>query len=120
MRNFKLLFITTFSLLFLVAGVKPIDQQYTGEINILSNPGFENGLDDWDESDGTFSRESSDVYLGTTSSKWDSDGSGQFLDSDAVTIPKALQGKLCILEFNYKGGDAGLKFVSYYVSAYVG
>lgn len=115
--KFIVLLLTT---LFLVGAQKATVQSFKSEINVLDNPGFEYGLSKWTASAGSFTKETSDVWLGSTSGKWDAGASGQYLDSQAVDVPKALYNKLCVIEFHYNGGDANLKVGAWDGSAYLG
>jgi len=71
-------------------------------VNILLNPGFENGLARWTASGGTLAKETTNPGHGTASASWDASGSSQTLKSTAVTIPKALYGNSCYAAIHYR------------------
>lgn len=77
------------------ASLVDVDKAFLPNLNILLNPGFENGRASWTASAGTFSTATSgsNLLLGKVSATWDSSGAGQTLTSTAVTIPNGLRGQ---------------------------
>jgi hypothetical protein len=89
-----------------------IDQQYSNQISIIANPGFENGISRWEiTGSGTLQTTStaSQVYLGAVSGVWDASASGEFLRSRLSngTIQKGLENVACEASFYYLW-DAGV------------
>lgn len=79
------------------------------DINILTNPGFENGKSKWTASGGTFTvtTTAANVGAGTTGGSWDASGA-QTLTSAQATLPAGLYGQVCHVSTLYKGGDTNL------------
>lgn len=87
-----------------------LDESKTTNVNLLSNPGFEQGIARWTNSGGgTLTRETgSNVGVGDSSGAWDASAASDTLTSEQVTIPTGLQNRFCSASFIYKGGDANL------------
>ena len=89
-----------------MASLSPIDQQYNPTINLLENPGFENGLASWEfTGSSTLAKETlpANIYVGKASATWDASASGEFLRSriaDSV-VPAGLDANSCVLSFWY-------------------
>lgn len=77
------------------ATLNDVDKAILVPLNILQNPGFENGKSKWTASGGTFTTVTSGTNLltGLVSATWDSSSASQTLTSTALTIPKGLYGK---------------------------
>lgn len=77
------------------ATLNDVDKAFVEHKNILTNPGFENGLSSWTASGGTFAVATSGTNLltGKASVTWDSSSASQTLTSTAVAIPNGLKGK---------------------------
>lgn len=63
-----------------------VQNQFFTPLNLLKNPGFENGKAGWTASGGTFTYSTSNVVVatGTASGDWDSNAASQTLSADAV------------------------------------
>jgi hypothetical protein len=114
---------TIFTLLALIlsvtsahADITAVGQQKIQSIELLTNPGFENGKARWTNVGGTFSIVTSGsnfLGIGKSSATWQASGSGQYLESETVTVPVALQGKACGASFQTFGGDGNLQLQAY-------
>lgn len=70
--------------------------------NLLSNPGAENGKAKWSiTGSSSLSLDTSTPLEGSTSLVWDASASGEFLRSEAITVPQGLKGRTCAVEMNY-------------------
>lgn len=88
-----------------------VDKQELTNVNILENPGFENGLTRWSNAgSGVFALEISgaNLALGARSASWDAAAASDTLTSRQITIPSGLQGRACFASFLYKGGDTNI------------
>ncbi len=85
-------------------------RQELGDVNLIENPGGENGLQRWTNSGGgTFSIESgANVGVGTRSLSWDASAASDTLTSRQASVPVGLQNRFCYASFLYKGGDTNL------------
>ena len=62
-----------------------VEKQAVKELNILKNPGFENSLDGWTASGGSFTRYTgADRGFGSTSGNWDPSAAAQTLTGTRV------------------------------------
>lgn len=81
-------------------------------VNVLSNPGFEDGASiNWTNSGGTYTEvtSGSNLLFGEKSVTFDASATGQYVQSDLYDIPVGLQGTNCEASIYYKGGDTNLK-----------
>lgn len=81
-------------------------------VNLLQNPGFEDGaLSNWSSTGGTYAEVTSGANLlfGEKSVTFTASGSGQFFESALVTIPEGLAGRNCQATIFYKGGSTALR-----------
>lgn len=94
------------------AQLKTVDSQYFSNVNILKNPGFENGLTQWVASAGTFALvTSTNVGFGFASASWTPSAISQTLKSNLAAIPQVMQGSTsCAVSFFYKGSDSNLNY----------
>lgn len=104
-------------LLFLIptlalAQLKTVDLQYFPNINIVRNPGFENGRIDWQASGGSYQLvTATNIGFGSASASWQPSANAQTFKSTLASIPQGMQGSLqCSLSFYYKGSDANLNY----------
>ena len=79
MRNLLLILLVPFFAL----GFTGVDKAKLGigNINYLSNPGFESGTGGWSASGGTFTRTTLNKQFGSASGSWDSSAASQTLTS---------------------------------------
>lgn len=94
------------------ADITQVGKQGLQSIELLTNPGFENGKARWTNSGGSFSLVTSGgnfLGIGRTNATWQASASGQYLESETVTVPVALQGKACSASIMTFGGDANLQ-----------
>ncbi len=87
-------------------------------VNLLADANFdmESGTSNWTASGGTLGTETVNPLFGLTSLTWDSNGSTQTLDSDAITVIEGLKGASCMSRIFYlwdagTSGDLQLKLV---------
>jgi hypothetical protein len=81
-------------------------------INLLANPGFEDGAtSSWTNSGGTYAEvtSGSNLLFGEKSATFQAANSGEYFQSELVTIPEILKGKPCAVYIHSKGGDGNLK-----------
>jgi len=80
-----------------------------GGINILENSDFEAGLSDWTNSGASTLVDTGTPIFGLKSATWDPSTTGEFLTSDAVSIPVGLQGAECsaISYYLWDSGSSG-------------
>jgi hypothetical protein len=78
----------------------------SGGINLIGNPGFETGVaSDWTATGGSFSDTTNVTELinGGKSGKWDSNGTGQTLETTKQNLPNKLVGNSCSVQVSYRG-----------------
>jgi hypothetical protein len=72
-------------------------KQFQDKIELLENPGFENGKAGWTASAGSFTLiTSSSALAGSTSARFNASASGQIVYSKSYTVPKGLWGLPCL------------------------
>lgn len=102
---------------------KDIERQEFRDLNLVENPGCENGVSRWTNSGGgSFAATSTtaDVGFGTRSCEWDASAASDALTGNQITIPPGLYGKLCYLRALQKGGDSNISFQAYDGSSVIG
>ncbi len=79
-----------------------------GGVNILANPDFESGVNDWTPTGGSTFVVGGSLF-GSQSGTWDASASGEFLSSDVITIPTGLHGNICVVQsfYSWDAGSAG-------------
>jgi hypothetical protein len=98
------------------ADITAVGQQKLQSIELLTNPGFENGKARWTNVGGTFNIVTSGsnfLGIGKSSATWQASAGSQYLESETVTVPVALQGKACGASFQTFGGDGNLQLQAY-------
>lgn len=78
-------------------------------INLLDNPGFEDGIgSNWTTSGTSLVSVTSGANLlfDLISASWTPSTTGHYFESNAVVIPNGLYGAACMAEVWYQGGDA--------------
>lgn len=111
MIKFLLIFFLSITSVF--GQLKESDKQFLDSVNIIKNPGFENGIAQWTASGGTLATvtSTSNLAFGFASGSWDSNGNAQTLTTTQVTIPNGLLGSLdCVAGFYYKTTETTLTF----------
>lgn len=90
--------------------VREVDAQYRSEINVLVNPGFENGLVRWSSTGTSPALESSagDVAYGNRAASWDATATSHTFSTQQYTMPNLLESNYCEAWLYYKGGDANI------------
>lgn len=81
-------------------------------VNLLQNPGFEDGaLSNWSNTGGTYAEVTAGANLlfGEKSVTFTASGASQFFESALVTIPEGLAGRNCQATIFYKGGSTSLR-----------
>lgn len=82
-----------------------------GGLNLLKNADFESGLSSgWTNTGGTFLRVTSggNLLFGKGSATFAASGSGQYFQSDLITVPIGLGLNNCAAKVSYKGNSTGL------------
>jgi hypothetical protein len=80
-------------------------------INLLKNPGFENGITQgWSNTGGTFAAvtSGSNLLVGKGSATFTASATGQSFQSDLFTIPNGLKSQACVASMLYLGGSSNL------------
>lgn len=96
-----------------LSGAKPADRDSKGlgELNLLENPGFENGLTRYTASAGAFTLDTTagEIGFGYASGKWDPSASSQTLSTSLYAPAVYMYGKPCLAQFKYywPGGTSG-------------
>lgn len=88
-------------------------KSYLDFINVIKNPGFENGIAEWSVSGGALSTVTGggNLAFGFSTGSWDSNGSGQTLTSTQVSVPTGLLSSTkCSAGFYYKTIETTLSF----------
>lgn len=82
----------------------------SGGINLLPNPGFEDGLTGYTNTGGTVAvvDTGSNLLFDLKSVTFTATAGSQNFRSDAITIPEGLKGQNCLVKLTYKGGDSNL------------
>lgn len=75
------------------------DVQFAG-VNLLKNPGMENGLAGYTVTGGTIAKNTTTQILGKASLAYDASGAST-LETQGVSFPQAGVGKTCSAEFDY-------------------
>lgn len=93
MKLFNFLIVLFSSISF--GALNDVDKAYLSSLNILKNPGFENGKQNWTASAGSFSHvtSGSNLLIGLGSVTWDAAASADTLSHSAIAIPNGLKGK---------------------------
>jgi hypothetical protein len=87
------------------------DLQSLTTVNLIANPGFENGLARWTNSGSGsifLTTTAANVGFGTTAASWDAAANADALTAATVTVPSGLT--KCFAYLHYKGGDANIVF----------
>lgn len=79
-------------------------------INLLDNPGFEDGIAvNWSNTGGTYAAAiAPNILYQTTSVAFTPSAGSQFFESQAVVIPPVLYGQKCMVKIAYTGADANV------------
>lgn len=108
------LLLTFLTLFFSLTGygqLKETERQEIPDINLIENPGFENGLARWTNTGGgTFATTSTvaNLSIGAVSGSWDASAASDTLTSKQITIPAGLFSKKCYASMEIKGADTNL------------
>jgi len=108
----KLLGILAVSAIGVAAWFADVEKQDIPHVNVLGgvNPGFENSTSKWTKTgSSTLAATTANVAYGVSAGEWDASATGEFLRSADVAVPKGLEGRACLMEFEYwlTGGSAG-------------
>jgi len=93
------------------AALTEIDKQEDPSVNLVDNPGYENGLARWTNTGGgtlAAVTAGANLGIGTTSASWDASAVSDSLTSKQITLPSGLYGQACKLQYLQKGGDTNL------------
>lgn len=116
MRQFLAILLSTLIVVNpVLADITPVGKQAVQSVNLIQNPGFENGKARWVNSGGTFSlvTSGSNLLFDRVSATFQATAAGQYFETVAQAVPQSLAGNPCQVGIYYKGGDTNLVLAAY-------